>query len=160
RHTAIPGTVDVFERPGYLCGSVARRAAEYFADKKPDVMFVHFSDPDEVGHARGWMSPDYLRAVRKSDRCLGELVGAIDATGLGAARLSMAPADQGGHDRKHSGGHNEVDRDIPWLARGPGVAPGTSLDEPILTIDTAATALAALRLPAPRDIEGHARIFP
>src|SRR5262249_60048171 len=74
RHAALPGTVDHFERPSYLCAGVARRAAEHFVTRRPDLMFVHFSDPDEAGHARGWMSPEYLRAVRESDRCLGQLL--------------------------------------------------------------------------------------
>jgi arylsulfatase A-like enzyme len=159
RHTALPGTVDHFERPSYLCGGVAARAAEYFVENKPGLMFVHFSDPDEAGHARGWMSPEYLKAVRASDRCLGTLLGAIDDAGLADSTLVIITADHGGHGKRHSGGRAEVDRDIPWIVRGPGIVPGTSVDEPIVTVDTAATALAALRLPAPRRMQGTARFF-
>ena len=159
RHTVIPGTVDHFERPTYLCAGVARRAAAYFTEEKPDIMFVHFSDPDEAGHARGWMSPPYLRAVRESDRCLGELIGAIDASGLGGSTLIIVTADHGGHGHRHSGGRAEVDLDIPWIARGPGIAPGSSIDGTVTTVDTAATALAALRLPAPAHMKGTARVM-
>lgn len=158
RHTALPGTVDHFERPSYLCAGVARRAAEHFVTRRPDLMFVHFSDPDEAGHARGWMSAEYLRAVRESDRCLGELLGAIDASGLGASTLVIVTADHGGHGHRHSGGRTDVDRDIPWIVRGPGVVPGTALDAPVVTMDTAATVLAALRLPAPPQMKGTARL--
>ena len=81
RHIAVPRTVDHFERPSYLCGGVAKRAGAYFTSAKPDLMFVHFSDPDEYGHSHGWMSPEYLKAVGNSDKCLATLLDAIDHGG-------------------------------------------------------------------------------
>jgi arylsulfatase A-like enzyme len=158
RHIALPGSVDVFERPSYLCGGVAKRAAAYFTASKPDLMFVHFSDPDELGHADGWMSPEYLAGVHHSDTCLATLLAAIDASGLADSTLVIVTADHGGHGKRHSGGHDVVDREIPWIARGPGVKPGSSLDMPMSTVDTAATTLAALSLPAPPHMLGAARL--
>jgi predicted AlkP superfamily pyrophosphatase or phosphodiesterase len=157
RHIAIPGTVDHFERPSYLCGGVAKRAAAWFTDEKPELMFVHFSDPDESGHAHGWMSPEYKKAAHASDKCLATLLAAIDASGLGDETLVIVTADHGGHAHFHSGGHKDVDREIPWIVRGPGIAPGLALDFTVQTVDTAATALAALRLPAPAKLDGTAR---
>src|SRR5215813_1852308 len=119
-------------------------------------MFVHFSDPDEAGHARGWMSRAYLAAVKESDRCLGELLHAIDASG--EPTLVIITADHGGHGHRHSGGRSDVDRDIPWIALGPGIAPGSVLADPVATVDTAATALAALQLPAPPNMQGTVRL--
>jgi predicted AlkP superfamily pyrophosphatase or phosphodiesterase len=148
RHIALPGTVDHFERPSYLCGGVAKRAAAFFTKKAPDLMFVHFSDPDESGHAHGWMSSEYLKAVEHSDRCLATLLAAIDASPNASTTLVIVTADHGGHGRHHSSGHKLVDREIPWIVRGPGVARGSTLDGTIQTVDTAATTLAALRLPA------------
>jgi arylsulfatase A-like enzyme len=147
-HIASPGTVDHFERPSYLCGGVAERAAEYFAAWQPDLMFVHFSDPDEYGHSDGWMSARYQQAVRQSDGCLGTLLAAIDASGLAGTTLVIVTADHGGHGKRHSDGREAVDRQIPWIVRGPRVPRGTVLDGTIETVDTAATTLAALGLPA------------
>jgi predicted AlkP superfamily pyrophosphatase or phosphodiesterase len=158
RHIAIPGSVDHFERPSYLCGGVAKRAGEYFAETKPDLMFVHFSDPDEYGHSHGWMSKEYLHAVHSSDRCLATLLSAIDATGLGDSTLVIVTADHGGHGTKHSGGHAAVDREIPWIVRGPGVRRDSVLDANVSTVDTAATTLAALGLPALPHMRGTARL--
>ena len=158
RHIAIPGTVDHFERPSYLCGGVAKRAGEYFAASKPDLMFVHFSDPDEYGHSHGWLSPEYMRAVHASDRCLATLLSAIDATGLADSTLIIVTADHGGHGKKHSDGHVAVDREIPWIVRGPGVGHDVVLDEKVETEDTAATTLAALGLPALPHMRGTARL--
>ena len=158
RHIAIPGTVDHYERPSYLCGGVAKRAGEYFAASKPDLMFVHFSDPDEYGHSHGWLSPEYMRAVHASDRCLATLLSAIDATGLADSTLIIVTADHGGHGKKHSDGHVAVDREIPWIVRGPGVGHDVVLDEKVETEDTAATTLAALGLPALPHMRGTARL--
>jgi predicted AlkP superfamily pyrophosphatase or phosphodiesterase len=158
RHIALPGTVDVFERPSYLCGGVAKRAGQYFATNKPDLMFVHFSDPDEYGHSHGWLSKEYMRAVHASDRCLATLLSAIDASGLADSTLVIVTADHGGHGKKHSDGHVAVDREIPWIVRGPGVGRGVVLDETVETVDTAATTLAALGLPALPNMRGTARL--
>ena len=158
KHIAIPGTVDHFERPSYLCGGVAKRAAEYFAESKPDLMFVHFSDPDEYGHSHGWMSKEYLRAVHNSDGCLATVLAAIDASPDAASTLVIVTADHGGHGKKHSDGHVAVDRDIPWIVRGPGVGHGVVLDESVETVDTAATTLAALGLPALPHMLGSTRL--
>jgi arylsulfatase A-like enzyme len=164
RHIARPGTVDHFERPGYFCGSVSRRAAEYLAAARPDVMFVHFSDPDDSGHAKGWMSAAYIKGVRNTDRCLARLLAAIDAAGLAGETLVIVTADHGGHGRNHSGGHDhahaQVDRQIPWIVRGPGITPGTIIETPINTVDTAATVLSLLHLPAPPRLAGVPRLGP
>ena len=158
RHIAAPGTVDHFERPSYLCRGVAKRAAAYFTEAKPDLLFIHFSDPDEYGHSHGWMSKEYLRAVHHSDGCLATVLAAIDASPDAATTLVIVTADHGGHGKLHSGGHAAVDRDIPWIVRGPGVGHGVILDESVETVDTAATTLAALGLPALPHMLGSARL--
>jgi hypothetical protein len=159
RHIAVPKTVDHFERPSYLCGGVARRAGTYFASAQPDLLFVHFSDPDEYGHSRGWMSPEYLRAVHNSDRCLATLLDAIDNSELASSTLVIVTADHGGHGHRHSGGRRAaIDREIPWIIRGPGIPRGGIIPDTINTFDTAATTLAALRLPRPPNMGGFARL--
>ena len=158
RHIAGPGMVDHFERPSYLCGGVARRAARYFTEVTPDLLFVHFSDPDEYGHSHGWLSQEYVRAAQNSDRCLATVLAAIDASPAGAATLVIVTADHGGHERAHSNGRSKLNSHIPWIARGPGVEPGATIDEPIDTVDTAATTIAVLGLPWPPRMLGAPRL--
>ena len=153
-HIAHPGSVDVFARPGFLCKRVAEEAARYFVDKRPQVEFVHFSDPDEEGHAIGWMSEPQMQAIRHADRCLTTLVEAVKAAGLAGDTLFILSADHGGHGRNHSG-RIEEDRLIPWIAWGPGVRHSHRILAPISTMDTAATALWALGYPQPPHIEGR-----
>jgi arylsulfatase A-like enzyme len=154
RHIALPGSVDHLERPGYLCRNVSKRAAAYFAAEKPRLMFVHFSDPDDAGHKIGWMSRTYMKGVEASDRCLGELLDAVAASGVADRTMLIVTADHGGHGRVHSGSHREVDREIPWIVRGPGVGKGLVIEQTISTVDTAATVLTALKLPLPERIAG------
>ena len=154
RHIARPGTVSVFERPGYYCKRVAADAAEYLVREKPTLAFVHFSNPDEAGHSKGWNSDDYSRAVSEDDRCLGVIVDALDKSGMTDSTLIIISADHGGHGHNHSGGCM-VDREIPWIAFGPGVRTNHHIRSPISTVDTAATALHALGLSIPQEAAGR-----
>ena len=152
-HIAHPGSVDVFSRPGYFCKKVVEQAAQYFVEKKPTIEFIHFSDPDDLGHAVGWMSNPQLEAVKHADKCLGTLVDAVHAAGMDGDTLFILSADHGGHGRNHDG-HIEEDRLIPWIAWGPGVRAGHKIDATISTVDTAATALWALGYPSPAGLQG------
>jgi len=154
RHIARPGTVEVFERPGYYCRKVAVEAAEYLVREQPPLAFVHFSNPDDAGHKVGWTSDSYLKAVNEDDRCLGIILSALDNAGLTDDTLIILSADHGGHGRSHSGS-TSVDREIPWIARGPGVRENHHLRSPISTVDTAATALDALGLQVPEEAAGR-----
>lgn len=153
-HIAHPGSVDVFSRPGYFCKKVVEEATRYFVEKKPQIEFIHFSDPDDLGHSDGWMSDPQLEAIRHADQCLGILVDAMASSGLDRETLFILSADHGGHGRNHSGKIPE-DRLIPWLAWGAGVRPDHKIVTPISTMDTAATALWALGYPSPPGLVGR-----
>jgi arylsulfatase A-like enzyme len=148
RHIAAPGTVGVFDRPGYYCKKVADEAAEYLVREKPLLTFVHFSDPDEAGHSAGWGSDKYRHSIAHSDHCLGTVVEALEKAGMLDDTLIIVSADHGGHNHVHSGAM-AIDREIPWIAHGPGVRDGYRIQGAISTVDTAATALYALGLRPP-----------
>jgi arylsulfatase A-like enzyme len=153
-HIAHPGSVDVLSRPGYFCKKVVDEAARYFVDKRPEIEFIHFSDPDDLGHSDGWMSTPQFDAVRQTDRCLATLLDAVSAAGLDGETLFIISADHGGHGHNHDGKIKE-DRLIPWIAWGPGIRAGHRIKSDISTVDTAATALWVLGYPAPAGIVGR-----
>jgi len=158
RHIVPPGAVGVYERPGYYCKKVAEEAASYLTTEKPALAFVHFSDPDELGHSKGWMSPAQKHAIVHSDECLGIIYEALERSGLIDNTLIIVSADHGGHNRVHSGA-KKIDREIPWIACGPGVREDyVMVGDTVSTLDTAATALYALGLPIPTSIEGKPRV--
>jgi predicted AlkP superfamily pyrophosphatase or phosphodiesterase len=153
-HIAHPGSVAVVSRPGYFCKKVVEEAARYFVEKKPEIEFIHFSDPDDLGHSDGWMSDPQLEAVRHTDKCLATLLDAVSAAGLDRDTLFIISADHGGHGHNHDGKIKE-DRLIPWIAWGPGIRPGHQIEADISTTDTAATALWVLGYPAPAGMIGR-----
>ena len=153
RHLARPGTVDVFERPGYYCKKVADEAADYLVRVKPELTFIHFSNPDEAGHSSGWESDKYTHAIGEDDKCLGVVITALKNAGMMDDTLIIVSADHGGHNKAHSGAL-AVDREIPWIAHGPGVRSNHVLRGSISTVDTAATALDALGLVLSEDAVG------
>ncbi len=153
-HIVHPGSVDVVSRPGYFCKKVVEEATKYFVEKKPEIEFIHFSDPDDLGHSDGWMSDPQLEAVRHTDKCLATLLDAVSAAGLDRDTLFIISADHGGHGHNHDGKIKE-DRLIPWIAWGPGIRPGHQIEADISTTDTAATALWVLGYPAPPGMIGR-----
>jgi len=152
-HVIPPASVGLFSRPGFLCHAVSHAAAQYFVERRPTVEFVHFADPDEIGHHQGWMSDEQIQAIRGADQCVANMIDAVHRAGADADTLFILSADHGGHGKNHTGRIKE-DRLIPWIAWGAGIHPH-KLASPVSTMDTAATALWALGLPRPLTMEGH-----
>lgn len=153
-HIAQPGVAH-FESPSGRCARVGERAAAYLRTARDGVHFVHFAEPDSAGHRYGWMTPEYMRALRTVDRCLRDLVATLDARPDASRVLLLVTSDHGGHGRTH-GTLSEADRRIPWIARGAMIRPGV-IDAPVSILDTAATAVDALGLEAPA-MAGTSRI--
>jgi arylsulfatase A-like enzyme len=153
RHIAIPGSVDVFARPDYACRRVVDAAAQHIQRTREGLTFVHLSEPDGAGHERGWMTASYMRAIAAADRCMGTLLQTIEARADRDRVLLVISADHGGHGRTH-GSTREEDMRIPWIAWGSRVVVGDFADA-VSTMDTAATALAALGLEVPQDMVGR-----
>jgi predicted AlkP superfamily pyrophosphatase or phosphodiesterase len=156
----IDGTLDYSQAPGGWWGRwYADRTVSdietYLVDARPNLLFVHLSDPDAAGHKHGWMTPEYGKAVRTADVAIGRLIGALDRT-YGAGNFSLiVTADHGGHDTNH-GSDDPRDVMIPWIAWGRGVKPGQLPSSSVQTMDTAATALWLLGIDRPADWAGGA----
>lgn len=116
---------------------------------RPDLLFVHLPDVDLVGHAKQWMSADYLTAVRRADAAVGRIVAA-----LGPDTTVILTADHGGRPEGH-GSDSPLDTTIPWVIAGPFTAKGRVLSTAILTTDTAATAAFVLGVSLQPDAVGR-----
>lgn len=159
RHLLDPAVVDYFEAPTgnathWMATRTVERAINYMRHEQPNLLFVHFGEPDFAGHTIGWMSPMYGWAVRQADAAVGRIVEAADALYGPDGYTLIVTADHGGHSRTH-GTADPVDRHIPWLAYGAGVRPNAQLMPGIRTMDTAATALWALGVAVPEDWAGR-----
>jgi hypothetical protein len=152
-HIATPGTLDDYAFvPGgdeVMVVAGTDRIAHGIG-----VLFIHFRAPDSAGSRHGWMSEEYLEVVAEDDEYVGELLEALVATGQDETTLVIITADHGGLGFSH-GSQTPENLTIPWIVAGPCVAEGVTLDDTIRVMDTAATALWALGLPMPGDLDGR-----
>jgi Type I phosphodiesterase / nucleotide pyrophosphatase len=93
-----------------------------------DFTFVHLSLPDRAGHASGFMGPQYLDAVRRTDRLLGRILDTVAGRpDLRRHTLVILTADHGGRGAAHYRASKLQNFRIPFMAWGPGVAAGRNL---------------------------------
>ncbi|MGA9746329.1 MAG: alkaline phosphatase family protein [Nocardioides sp.] len=95
----------------------------------PDTFsFVHLAGPDTAGHAQGFMSPAYLKAVRVADRQVGRILRAVrgDAALRGRTAVVLT-SDHGGRGSDHSDPTKASHYRVPFVAWGVGVASGADL---------------------------------
>lgn len=139
---------------GTCASDILHAARAALARQRTGLILLHWPDADRAGHRHGWMSPPYLAAAGDLDEALGRLValtGVLDEP----STLLIALADHGGggfnrydHDSAHP-----LDRSIPVLLCGGGVARTELRDVSLL--DIPATILWALGLPIPAGYAGR-----
>lgn len=106
---------------------VARAARNDLVRAGRALTFVHLGDVDRAGHARGFMSRAYLRAVRQVDRRIGLFLSAIDRNALDDVVVVLT-ADHGGRGRDHSDRRRTVNRRVPFVVWGAGIEPANLYD--------------------------------
>src|SRR6187399_1250025 len=81
KHLELPGTIDelVWPQPDDDARSVAKVFAAEFGKTKPNLCFIHFRDPDTVGHKTGAYSPEKVQALKDCDDALKTIKDAIAA---------------------------------------------------------------------------------
>ncbi len=156
------GSLDYTSGPRRSAGNwrAARIVADlerYLVQHRPSLVFVHLGEPDYAGHASGWMSPAYDRAVAEADLGLARILAAADQAFGPEGYTLIVTADHGGHNRVH-GTADPADLAIPWIVWGRGVRAGTTLADTVRTMDTAATVLWLLGIPVPKTWSGVARV--
>jgi predicted AlkP superfamily pyrophosphatase or phosphodiesterase len=155
----LPGSLDAFvwPQPDDSAQATAKIFATQVGTLKPNLCFIHFCDPDTVGHEYGAYSPEKMQALADCDAALKTIQDAIAAAGLTARSVVILTADHGSHDAKDKTGkmvgtHGSAETDdvkIPWIAWGQGVRKNFTITAPVVQYDTAATALWLLAVPLP-----------
>lgn len=127
-------------------------AARALATTDVDAAFVYFGDVDEVGHARGTLSPEYTAAIERVDRQVGQVLGGLRGRPTFDAEdwLVLVSTDHGRRDDGGHGGDSEAERTIFLIMSGPSVG-GRTFDTPPAIVDVAVTALAHLGIPIDAD---------
>jgi arylsulfatase A-like enzyme len=120
-------------------------------------MFIHFADPDVMGHRYGIHSPQKIQALEEVDSAIGMIVKAAEDAGILEESVFIISADHGSHDVTNKAGNTvgthgsskPEDVTIPWIVWGKGVKSGETITVPVQQFSTAATALWALDIPVP-----------
>jgi arylsulfatase A-like enzyme len=136
---------------------LARAFAASWPQQKWPLTFIHFREPDENGHRKGWMGPEYIEGVKSVDKAIGSILETIEKNGGFEKTALIITADHGGSNRGHyrwMEPNRPENVTIPWICVGPGVPAGLKIDRVIRTYDTAPTALAFLGIGAPEGIDG------
>lgn len=165
KHLELPGTIDelVWPQPDDDANSVAKVFATEFSKTKPNLCFIHFRDPDTMGHKYGAYAPEKAKALKDCDEALTTIRDTIAAAGVLNQSVIILTADHGSHDSKDKDGktigtHGDARREdvlIPWVAWGKGVKKDFTITRPVVQYDTAATALWLLGVPVPEDFWGR-----
>ncbi|MFC5727829.1 MULTISPECIES: alkaline phosphatase family protein [Nocardioides] len=96
-----------------------------FLARARSFVLLHLGLADRVGHARGWMSPAYLRAVMRLDRLVGSVMRMVRGhPRLRRSTVVVLTADHGGvpGQRRHSDARSRENYRVPFVIWGRGVA--------------------------------------
>ena len=122
-------------------------AIDYLTRQQPDFAFLYLGNPDETGHRFGWMSEQYLDAVRGA---WNEIDRVLDALPQDYTVIFLA--DHGGHDRIH-GTPCPEDMTIPLMVHGKDFSAGSTLENASI-MDIAPTIAKLLNVEPDREWEG------
>lgn len=125
-------------------------ATRFIQRERPDFAFLYIGTVDTTGHDYGWMSDAYLKQLEHVDSLLG---GFFDS--LPTEYTAIVHSDHGGHDRSH-GTASDEDMIIPWMAVGPNIKKGYTIQSPVSLLDTAPTVAKVLELKPHHEWEGRA----
>ncbi|MEX0776487.1 MAG: alkaline phosphatase family protein [Phycisphaeraceae bacterium] len=138
--------------------AVGDEAVRVLREHQPQVMFVHFAEPDGAGHKYGWSSPEQMKTIAGADVQIGRLLDTLSDLKLRDATWIIVTADHGGAGKGH-GANDPRSLHIPWIITGPGIKAGQDLtihkELVVHTEDTFATACWLLTIPQPADIQGR-----
>jgi hypothetical protein len=87
--------------------------------------FIHYRDTDSAGHAFGWGSPEYLRAVATIDGYLAEIFHLVETDPKLAGHTAIiVTTDHGGVGTNHGEAELAVNYTIPVFVWSAGVGRG------------------------------------
>lgn len=153
-HIVLPSSVDIYDYAGFTDSQVVDHALEIIQTGLPNLLFIHLPDVDTAGHATGWMSTSQSTVISWTDGLIGEILAKLRTEGYLDHTLIIITSDHGGSGFDH-GSDSPEDVTIPWLAVGPGVPAGLTLQREVRIYDTASTVLYALELPIPSRWDGQ-----
>ncbi|MGW6687768.1 alkaline phosphatase family protein [Streptomyces sp. NPDC054961] len=145
------------DRDGY--GSedpkIAAAASAELRDQNPDAAFVYLGEIDHAGHTSGAASQEYLNAIARVDKLVGQLLTAVQSRPTYGQEnwKILVTTDHGHTDPGGHGGSGIQERGTFVIAKGAGI-PAGSVRSDVRLVDVAATALAQVGVPAGSAVDG------
>lgn len=97
----------------------------------PHLVFVHYGEPDGVGHGSGFdptPGSPYMARISMVDGLMGELLDVVETHPRLAGRTAIVlTTDHGGEGRNHFNLEHPANWTIPFVVWGPGIAMGVDL---------------------------------
>ncbi|MCY0936711.1 alkaline phosphatase family protein [Streptomyces sp. H34-S4] len=147
------------DRDGY--GSedpkIAAAASAELRDQNPDAAFVYLGEIDHAGHTSGAASQEYLNAIARVDKLVGQLLTAVQSRPTYGQEnwKVLVTTDHGHTDSGGHGGSSIQERGTFVIAKGAGI-PAGSVRGDVKLVDVAATALAQVGVAAGSAVDGIA----
>ncbi len=113
-------------------------AVEYIKKKKPNLCAILFDQPDGTGHKFGWESAEYLDKMNHLDRCLAQIIQAVEEAGILDESVIMVVSDHGGIDKNH-GGKTMSELQTPIVFWGKNIKKGYYIPESTMIYDIGGT---------------------
>ncbi len=122
---------------------IAAAAAAELQGQNPDAAFVYLGEIDVAGHSYGAASQQYLDAVGRVDKLIGQLLTAVQNRPTYAQEnwKVLVTTDHGHTNSGGHGGSTIQERGTFVIAKGAGI-PAGSVRNDVRLVDVAATALA------------------
>lgn len=129
-------------------------ALTYFKTEQPLITSIIIDSPDHEGHTSGWLSPEYMAALKHLDDVVREIYTAVEQTGLLNETLFVITADHGGTDKEH-GGFTMSELEAPVVFYGKGITPRGEIKETVSIMDITPTLAQILKLQRPHAWRGQ-----
>ncbi len=159
--TSAPEAPQGFETDEGLRGDLRalRAARRILLQHRPRLLAVVLKDAD-IAHKS---FKEYVKVLKENDSELGQLLDAIDADPELAATTAIIVCPEFGRDRAlnrfngldHGDGSSDLNR-VALHIRGPGIAAGRRVEDPVRTVDLTPTICAMLGVEIPLDVSGKA----
>ncbi|MFV0505129.1 MAG: alkaline phosphatase [Bacteroidales bacterium] len=117
---------------------VLEKAVGIITSSKPNLMFIHFDEPDAVGHKIGHDTPEYYEQLKKNDQHLAKILQALKDAGIEKETLVIVSADHGGINKGH-GGKTMAEMQVPLIFYGKEVKQQPEMQQSIMIYDIGAT---------------------
>ena len=133
---------------------IRKTALDFIFLAKPNLVLIHFPEPDFTGHEHHWVSEEYLEKVKEVDKSVYSMIKVILKKNTFKDYLIIITSDHGGMGSNHRIKHEKIQK-IPLIVLGERIKKNNMLDDQIYIYDISPTVLDFLGLDIPSGLDGN-----